>query len=111
MSYPTRFPEDAVLEAHQKYVDIQTSLAAAEGIEWFPLDTLEVKTPYEATKDVALYHRPRPGPARVDVYPGIFVALFPHDAHMPQLIVDNAPGHVKKVVVKINVALLKVSAT
>ncbi len=110
MSYNTRTPQEAVLEAHQKYIDIQTTLVAAEGIEWFPLDKLEIKTPYEAAKDVAFYHRPRPGSARVEVYPGSFVALFPHDAHMPQLIVDNAPGHVKKVVVKINVALLRNSA-
>ena len=106
MSYNTRPRESAVLEAHRKYLDIQSTLVAAEGIEWFPQNKLEVKTPYNQDKDVEFYNHPAFVPARIDVFPGLFVALFPKDAHMPQLIVGEESKCVKKVVVKINVDLL-----
>ena len=38
---------------------------------------------------------------------GTFAMLFPHDAHMPQLIVNNSPSIVKKVVIKINKSCLR----
>lgn len=107
MSYETRLPAAAMLEAHRKYVDIQTVLVAAEAIEWFPVDTLEVKMPYDTAKDVEFYNRPRQGPGRIDIHPGTFVIFFPKDAHMPQLVAGTTPELVKKVVVKINVELVK----
>ncbi len=105
MTYATRPPEEARLEAHREYVDVQTVIAGAEGIEWFPVQDLAVQTPYDLATDVAFYHRPGPAPARVDVVPGTFVVLFPRDAHMPQLAVDGVRGSVKKAVVKIPVLL------
>jgi len=45
----------------------------------------------------------------MNVFPGIFVALFPHDAHMPSLMLGNTPECIKKVVVKVNVKLLIIS--
>ncbi|HAZ11144.1 MAG TPA: hypothetical protein DCY86_00010 [Bdellovibrionales bacterium] len=43
---------------------------------------------------------------RVDLFPGNFVALFPHDAHMPSLMIRQAPVFTKKVVVKVGMHLL-----
>jgi YhcH/YjgK/YiaL family protein len=106
MSYPTQLPETAVLEAHRRYIDIQTTLVGAEGIEWFPAPSLAIKTAYDPANDVVLYHRPGPAPARVDVFPGTFVLLFPHDAHMPGLMVGGKAEEIKKVVVKVAVDLL-----
>jgi len=103
MSYETRGPDDAVLETHEQYVDVQMALAGAEGIDWFPKSGLEVKTPYDAVTDVTFYHRPGVSPAHVDVHPGTFAVFFPEDAHMPQLVVGDAPAEVKKVVVKVHV--------
>jgi len=105
MSYETRGVEQAVLEAHRTYIDIQTPLDGSEAIEWFPQKGLTVKTPYDAADDVEFYERPGPAPARVDVYPGTFVLLFPGDAHMPQLMTGDRPDMVKKVVVKFSVRL------
>ncbi|TLD40592.1 MAG: putative beta-D-galactosidase [Candidatus Jettenia ecosi] len=107
MSYETRLPNIAMLEAHQKYIDIQTVLIGAEGIEWFPIDALQIKIPYNMEKDVEFYHRPRMCPARVDACPGTFVVLFPKDAHIPQLVVGDSTKLVKKAVVKVNGALVK----
>jgi len=102
MSYPTRAPEDAALEAHRVYMDIQTVLVGAEAVSWHPLDALKVRTPYDAAKDVEFYVPP-PGhaPARVLLRPGIFAALFPQEPHMPQLMAAAGPEKIKKVVVKI----------
>ena len=105
MSYETRHPEAAVLEAHRKYVDIQTVLDGAEGFEWFPTDGLSADIPYDESKDAEFYKRPHSGPARVDLCPGIFVVFFPQDAHMPSLVVGDAVKLIKKVVVKVNIEL------
>lgn len=107
VSYETRLPNTAVLEAHQRYIDIQTVLIGAEGIEWFPVDTLKIKMQYNTAKDVEFYHRPRMCPARVDAYPGTFIVLFPKDAHIPQLVVGDSTKLVKKVVVKMSMELVK----
>ena len=109
MSYETRPPDTAVLETHRKYLDIQTVITGGEGIAWFPKDELIIKQPYDELKDVEFYHHPNSSFARMDVFPGIFVALFPHDAHMPSLMLGNTPECIKKVVVKVNVKLLIIS--
>lgn len=106
MSYETKAPENAKLEAHRKFIDIQSTLVGAEGIEWFPIEGLEPVTPFDDVKDRAFYRRPGCAPAKVDVFPGTFVVLFPPDAHMPQLIVGGTAQVIKKVVVKINADLL-----
>ena len=111
MSYETKEPETSVLETHRKYVDIQTVLIGGEGIEWFARDGLVVDTSYDESKDAEFYKRTCPGQARVDVFPGTFVMLFPQDAHMPALMVKEKPELIKKVVVKIHVELLTAKAS
>lgn len=106
MSYPTRTPEDAIIESHRDYIDIQMALVNAEGIHWFPTDSLEPEAAYDTENDRILYHHPDYVPARIDVHPRTFAVLFPDDAHMPQLIVNDTPGDVKKVVVKVKADLV-----
>lgn len=101
MSYETRTPDTAVLEAHRKYIDIQMMIRGTECIKWFPVNDLKVRIPYDTTKDVEFYQRPLYCPAHVNLCPEIFIALFPHDAHMTQLMSGNIPQIVKKVVVKV----------
>lgn len=107
MSYATCGPQEAKLEAHDVYVDIQMSLVGGEGIDWFPRHVLEVKTPYDPVRDRTLYHRPGTAPARVDNLPGAITVLFPGDAHMPKQIIGDKTGTVKKVVVKLRRALIQ----
>ena len=101
MSYETRDSEKAVLEAHRKYVDIQTVISGRERIEWFPTDTLLADIEYDESKDAEFYNYPDNRPTKIDIYPDTFVALFPQDAHMPSLMVGNSPELIKKVVVKL----------
>ena len=106
-SYNTKTADEAKMEAHRKYIDIQMPLSGAEGMEWVPTADLEPKTEYDAAKDVILFHHPKPGQARVDLYPGTFALLYPQDAHMPSLMIGEKPSPIKKVVVKVNVARVK----
>jgi biofilm protein TabA len=108
MSYDTKEPEFAKLEAHQKYVDIQAVLIGSEGFEWFTKNGLEVDVPYSESKDVEFFKRSNPGSARVDLLPNTFIMFYPQDAHMPSLIVDGKSTFIKKVVVKIKADLLSV---
>lgn len=108
MSYDTVAPETGVFESHQNYVDIQTVIVGGEGFECAFSDDLTVVTPYDASKDATFYKRTFPGQTRVNVFPGTFIMLYPHDAHMAGLMVGNKSELVKKVVVKIRKELLDI---
>jgi YhcH/YjgK/YiaL family protein len=101
MAYPTRGPDASKLESHRNYIDVQTTLDGAEGIEWFPRGSLARKVEYDPAKDVELWHRPGPPPARADMFPGMFCVLFPEDAHMAQQVVGGSAREIRKAVVKI----------
>tara|TARA_R110000868_G_scaffold1211_7_gene9437 strand:- start:8077 stop:8544 length:468 start_codon:yes stop_codon:yes gene_type:complete len=105
MSYETRTSEQAQYESHKKYVDVQAVLDGAEGFKIVSSDVLKVKTAYDETTDV-MFYSPEPETTYLDLYPGSFVLLYPHDAHMPTLIVGDKSQHIKKVVVKVKKELL-----
>lgn len=105
MSYETRTSESARFEAHEKYVDVQAVLIGAEGFEILSKDDLEISDPYDKTTDVEFYSNKK-GDTTLDLFPGSFVLLFPHDGHMPTLIVGDKSQLIKKVVVKIKKELL-----
>jgi YhcH/YjgK/YiaL family protein len=107
MSYKTTQPQTAILESHREYVDIQSVIVGGECFECSFRETLSVDVPYDKSKDVELYRRTAPGHTRVNVMPGTFVMLYPHDAHMAGLMIDDKEEVVKKVVVKIRAELLK----
>lgn len=107
MSYKTTLPQTAILESHRNYVDIQTVIVGAECFECSFRDDLTVSVPYDKSKDIELYKRIIPGHTRVNVIPGIFVMLYPHDAHMAGLMINEQEKIVKKVVVKIKTELLR----
>jgi len=106
MSYETCAPESAEIEAHRKYLDIQAVISGEEGIGWSQAEDLEIDTPYDAAKDAELYKHPKQGLLQVDLFPRNFMALFPHDAHMPSIMTKQVPVLTKKVVVKVGMHLL-----
>lgn len=112
LTYATKAPAEAKLEAHDRYIDIQSTLLGAEGLDWFPRTSLTSITSYDRNKDVTYYSYPRVVPAHVHVRPGTFVMLLPNDAHRPALQVKGEPGEVRKVVIKCDFqALLSEIAT
>lgn len=106
MSYETSSPENAIIESHREYVDIQSVIVGAEAFECFMRDTLEVDVPYDTSKDAEFYKLPSHRHTRVNVKKGTFLMLYPHDAHMAGLMIDEKKEVVKKVVVKIRKELL-----
>lgn len=96
---PGRRKEDALLETHEKYIDIQLVLAGTDTMGWKPRSLCKEPTgEYNDKKDVQLFRDEPDGwlPTRG----GAFVIFFPEDAHMPLI----SAGQLHKVVVKVAVA-------
>ncbi|ABB43532.1 conserved hypothetical protein [Sulfurimonas denitrificans DSM 1251] len=106
MSYETLLREDAMLESHKKYIDIQATLRGVEAYECHSRDSLVVKKPYEAQKDIEFYQTEAKPHSILNISVGDFVMFYPYDAHMPCLSVDDKKELIKKVVIKIKTELL-----
>jgi YhcH/YjgK/YiaL family protein len=106
MQYETTSQDQALLESHQKYIDIQSVLVGSECFACHFTDDLIVSTPYDKAKDVTFYEKGTSTPTKVIVTPERFVLLYPHDAHMAGLMVADKKENVKKVVVKVKASLL-----
>ncbi len=88
--------EEAKLETHNKFIDIQVPLSGTEIMGYTPAICCgEVMKPYDAEKDITFFK----GLAQsyIAVEPGMFAIFFPQDAHAPG-ITDSG---VKKVIVKV----------
>lgn len=88
--------EEAAIETHNKYIDIQLPLMGVEKIGWKAGSELkEVSVPYSDEKDITFYiDRPT---AFTKIYPGQFAIYFPEDGHAPGI----GQGAIKKVIVKV----------
>ncbi|MBS1818470.1 MAG: YhcH/YjgK/YiaL family protein [Acidobacteria bacterium] len=95
--YDTRRPDEAFWEAHRRHVDVQFVHRGRERIGYGDLAAFDCD-PYDEARDLIVAR----GESRdgVDVGPGEFVILFPHDVHMPGLVVGQVEA-VRKVVVKV----------
>ena len=95
---PGRKREDALLETHIKYIDIQLVLAGEDEMGWKSKSSCRQPTiEYDSEKDVQLF-KDMPDvwlPCRSNT----FAVFFPEDAHMPMI----SSGEVHKVVVKVAV--------
>lgn len=93
---PGRKREDAELETHEKYIDIQLVVAGRDQMGWKRKATCQqISREYNASKDLQFY-RDEPD-LWLPVAAGMFVIFFPEDAHMPSL----SAGHLRKVVLKV----------
>ena len=95
---PGRTRDEAKLEAHRKYVDIQYVIAGADEMGWRPTpECTQVYTAYDAEKDIEFFSdQPR---SWTKVPAGSFVIFFPQDAHAPL----TGSGQIHKAVLKIAV--------
>ena len=89
-------PEEAKLETHAKYIDIQFLIKGKETIGWrYAADCKNETAPYNPEKDITFF---TDAPTcDVELVPGDFCIFFPGDAHAP-CIADQA---LKKAVVKV----------
>ena len=97
----TRPPEQAQFEAHDNYADLQVLCRGGGRVEWADRATLSESVPYDAEKDIAFFHG---FGVAFDLAPGMFYAVFPHDAHKPSCHVGGAhPMTYRKLVFKFKV--------
>lgn len=93
-----RRKEGALLETHEKYIDIQLILAGTDEMGWKAKSLCkEPAGPYDQEGDIQFF-ADEPD-AWLPTTSGAFVIFFPEDAHMP--LISSNPIH--KVVVKIAV--------
>lgn len=88
--------EEAKLETHVDYIDIQVPLSGTETMGYTAAsDCLPTDAPYNAEKDITFFE----GLAEsyIAVKPGMFAIFFPQDGHAPGI----TPDGVKKVIVKV----------
>jgi YhcH/YjgK/YiaL family protein len=98
--YDTVDPLTEQMEAHKKYIDIQYIVSGAERIGH---DLLRHHVPtkaYDEDKDFMLLSEQPPFFSILQA--GMFAVFFPHDLHMPNIMIDE-PKKVKKVVIKVAV--------
>ena len=88
--------DDAKIETHNSFIDIQIPLTGTELMGYMPRTDL-AEAEYNAEKDVTFY----PGHATdyLTVKPGMFAIFFPEDAHAPGV----TEVELKKVIVKVRV--------
>lgn len=88
--------EDANLEAHRKYIDIQYVIEGEDEIGWKPVSACKVvDQAYDESKDIMFF---KDAPERwLKIPAGSFAVFFPRDAHAP--LIGNRVIH--KAVVKI----------
>lgn len=88
--------DDAKIETHNNFIDIQIPLTGTELMGYMPRTDL-AEAEYNAEKDITFY----PGHATdyLTVKPGMFAIFFPEDAHAPGV----TEVELKKVIVKVRV--------
>ena len=91
-----RNKEDALLETHEKYIDIQLVLEGTDNMGWKP-KTSCIKPSSEYNKETDAQFFEDDPDTWITTKSGSFVIFFPEDAHMP--LISSGPLH--KVVVKV----------
>lgn len=95
---PGRNRKDAMLEIHEKYIDIQLVLAGTDEMGWKPkASCIQSSGGYDPKKDLQFFED-EPD-AWLATRPGVFAIFFPDDAHMPMI----SSGQLHKVIAKVAV--------
>ncbi len=88
--------EQARLETHRDFIDIQIPLSDTEVMGYTPAaDCRPADAPYNEEKDITFFEGP--ADSYIDVKPGMFAIFFPQDGHAPAI----TPNGVKKIIIKV----------
>ena len=101
--YETKTFCNCKFEAHKRYIDIQLILDGIERLEYMPVDGLKVSKAYDEERDVVFFENSKELPDSIILKEGKFVLIYPHEAHKPQIAIDDKSVKVKKAVVKIHI--------
>lgn len=89
--------EQAQLETHKNFIDIQIPLSCTEVMGYTPACNLP-EGDYNAEKDITKFALP--SEAYIPVHPGMFAIFFPQDGHAPCIAEEET---IQKVIVKVRV--------
>ena len=93
---PGRKREQAELESHEKYIDIQLVVSGTDMMGWKRTATCtQISKEYHPSKDIRFF-KDTPD-VWLPVSAGMYAIFFPEDAHMPMI----SDGHLRKVIMKI----------
>ena len=94
MQVPAKTKEEAKLETHNEYIDIQVPISDGEVMGYTQRTDLP-EAEYDAAVDMTLYE----GLAAdyITVKPGMFTLFFPEDGHAPAI----TPTGLKKIIIKV----------
>ena len=87
--------EQAQLETHKNFIDIQIPLSCTEVMGYTPACNLP-EGEYNAEKDITKFAMP--SEAYIPVHPGMFAIFFPQDGHAPCISEEES---IRKVIVKV----------
>ena len=88
--------DDAKMETHNEYIDIQITYGANEIMGYIPASELKSpEAPYNAEKDITFFKDK--ATTFIDVKIGQFVIFFPEDGHQPRI----GDGSYTKIIVKV----------
>lgn len=95
---PARVRAGALLEVHERYIDVQCVLAGTDAMGWKPREAcVSPSEPFDPARDVGFFSdEPE---TWLMTGPGRFVILFPQDAHMPMV----GQGDIHKIIFKVAV--------
>jgi len=88
--------DDARMETHNNFIDIQVPVSQIETMGWKPTaDLKEVTQPYNSEKDLTFFADKAYN--MLQIHPLEFAIFFPEDGHQPGI----AQGKLKKIIVKV----------
>ena len=94
--YTTKAPSELPYEAHRAWLDVHYIVSGRETLYWEDTAALPPGEGYQADGDAELYRHD--GGMPVVLEPGMFVVLYPQDAHKPGCVAGSAVPTVKVVV-------------
>lgn len=103
----TRRLDCALYETHRRMIDVQVLLHGQEWMYVASADNLPLLDPFDETRDLGFHVTPACELGRLTLHPGMFALLFPWDAHMPLVAINDIPAPVRKLVAKIPLDALK----
>ena len=98
MEVKPKSKDEAFIEIHRRYIDIQIPLSADETMGYTPINELP-EADYDCAGDAAVYPVGMPARDYFNVRQGEFVIFFPQDGHAPAITAQP----LRKVVFKVAV--------
>lgn len=100
LEYMTKSEDEAKLESHRKYVDIQIIVKGEERMDIADVSRLTIKENYNPDDDVMFWNIPE-RMARLTLKAGDYIILYPENAHRGAIQVGGESQRVLKIVGKV----------